>query len=115
MSYESRIYIVKQSIGCDYAQEIAKFNCSAMPYEFKSIFDKTFAGKLYADDGNTLIEKDKYGEHLKYADFPTVIAWLEKEVESDDFRRIKPLLALLKGFDLTQWQDGEMKIVHYGY
>lgn len=47
--------------------------------------------------------------------FSTVIEWLEKEVEKSNYRRLKPLLSLLKGFDLSQWRDGEMEIVHYGY
>ena len=115
MGYESRVYIVKKSNSSDFAQEIAKFNCCKMQEGWADLFDKQFNGELYADDGNTLIKKDKYGKELKYTDFPTVIAWLEKEVEKGDYRRLKPLLSLLKGFDLSQWTDGEMQIVHYGY
>lgn len=115
MGYESRVYIVKKSMESNYAEEIAKFNCRGMADGWTNLFDKPFVGDLYADDGNTLITEDKYGKELKYTDFPSVIAWLEKEVEKDDYRRLKPLLSLLKGFDLSQWQDGEMQIVHYGY
>lgn len=81
----------------------------------EKFFNKPLESKMYVEDGNTLIEEDCYGEKLTTADFPTVIAWLEKEVKKDDYRRLKPLLSLLKGFDLSQWQDGELQIVHYGY
>lgn len=116
MGYESRLYIVKASKEINYAEVIAMFNCRGMPGNgWRSMFDKPFERELYADDGNTLITEDKYGEKLKYADFLTVIDWLEKAVEKDDYRRLRPLLSLLKGFDLSQWTDGEMQIVHYGY
>ena len=115
MGYESRVYIVKKSRESNYAEEIAKFNCRGMADGWTNLFDKSFIGDLYADDGNALITEDKYGKELKYADFPTVIAYLEKEVKKDDYRRLKPLLSLLKGFDLSQWRDGEMQIVHFGY
>lgn len=116
MGYESRLYIVKENKMVNYAEIIARFDCSKMGYDngWRELFNKPLESKMYAEDGNTLIEKDYYGEKLTKADFPTVIAWLEKEVEKDDCRRLKPLLSLLEGFDLSQWQDGEMQIVHYG-
>lgn len=117
MGYESRLYIVKECKAVNYAEVIARFDCSKMGYGngWRELFNKPLESKMYAEDGNTLIEEDCYGEKLTTADFYTVIAWLEKEVEKDDYRRLQPLLSLLKGFDLSQWQDGEMKIVHYGY
>ncbi|MCI8378658.1 MAG: hypothetical protein HFH72_09090 [Lachnospiraceae bacterium] len=117
MGYESRVYIMRKSNSMGgFAEEIAKFNCRGMSGNgWRELFSKPIDYKIFADDGNTEFDEDKYGEHLKYADFPTVIAWLEREVEKEDYRRLKPLLSLLKGFDLSQWTDGEMQIVHYGY
>lgn len=117
MGYESRLYIVKECKAISYAEVIARFDCSKMGYGngWRELFDNPFDCKMYAEDGNTLIEKDCYGEKLKTADFPTVIAWLENEIEKESYRRLKPLLGLLKGFDLSEWTDGEMRIVHYGY
>lgn len=115
MGYESRVYIVEENKEVNYAEIIARFDCSEMKTNFRELFKKAFESKMYAEDGNSLIKEDNYGKSLTTANFPTVIAWLEKEVEKDDYRRLKPLLSLLKGFDLTQWQDGEMQIVHYGY
>lgn len=116
MGYESRLYIVKASKESNYAEVIAMFNGRGMlGNDWKPMFDKLFEHEMYSDDEDTLITEDCYGEKLKYTDFPTVIEWLEKAIEKDDYRRLKPLLSLLKGFDLSQWPDGEMQIVHYGY
>lgn len=82
---------------------------------WRELFDKPFDCKIYMENGNTLIEKDSYGDKLKSADFSTVIEWLEKEIKKSNYRRLKPLLSLLKGFDLSQQGDGKMEIVHYGY
>lgn len=117
MGYESRLYIVNECNTSNYAQVIAVFNCAKMGYSngWRELFNSPLESEMYAEDGNTLIEKDKYGERVKSADFPTVIEWLEKEVLTNEQRRLKPLLALLKGFDLSQWAEGEMRIVHFGY
>lgn len=117
MGYESKIYIMKKSNNIsNFAEEIVRFNCRGMGKNgWRELFSKPISYKIFSDDGNTEFDKDKYGEYLKYSDFPTVIAWLEKEVEREDYRRLKPLLSLLKGFDLSKWEDGEMQIVHFGY
>lgn len=117
MGYESRLYIVKKCSQINYAEKIAIFDCSCMGYNngWKELFNKPFDCTLYLEDGDTEVEKDCYGEELKCADFSAVIEWLEKEVKKSDYRRLKPLLGLLKSFDLSQWTDGEMLIVHYGY
>ena len=117
MGYESRLCIVKAFKSMNYAEIIARFDCSNMGYGngWRELFSKPFNCAMYADDGNTQIKEDCYSDELKYADFPSVIAWLEKEIRKNDYRRLKPLLSLLKGFDLSQWPDGDMQIVHYGY
>lgn len=116
MEYESRLYIVKEIEALNYAEVIARFDCSKIEGGgWKELFDKPLECKMYAEDGDTEIKEDNYGEKLKYTDFPTVISWLEKEVQTNKFRRLKPLLSLLKGFDLSEWKDGKMRIVHFGY
>lgn len=117
MGYESRLYIVKKNKAINYAEVIARYDCCKMGYNsgWRELFNKPFESTMYAEDGNAKLEEDDYGDKLKSADFSTVIQWLEKEVKRSDYRRLKPLLSLLKGFDLSQWRDGEMEIVHYGY
>ena len=117
MEHESRLYIVKKNKAINYAEVIARYDCSKMGYNngWRELFNKPFESTMYAEDGNTKIEQDCYGDKLKSADFSTVIEWLEKEIKKSNYRRLKPLLSLLKGFDLSQWGDGKMEIVHYGY
>lgn len=117
MGYCSKIFIVGRSKRPMFDTEcvIASFDCCKMDYKFRDIFTKEIDYKLFADDGNTTFDTDKYGNHLKSADFRTVIGWLNNQVQKNDYRRLKPLLCLLKGFDLSQWQECDMQIVHYGY
>lgn len=82
---------------------------------WRELFNKPLGSKMYAEDGNTVIEEDCYGEKVKYSEFEPVIEWLEEEMKRSGYRRLKPLLSLLKGFDLQEWKDGEMLIVHFGY
>lgn len=116
MAYESRLYIVKEIEAVNYAEVIARFDCSKIEGGGrKELFNKPFECKMYAEDGNTEIKEDNCGEKLKYTDLLTVISWLEKEVRTSKLRRLKPLLSLLKGFDLSEWKDGKIRIVHFGY
>lgn len=114
MGYESRLYIVETRKGSNFAQKIATINMSQMGGNgWRGLFDKPFGHELYADDGNTVLTEDKYGEKLTYAEIDSVIEWLENEGKEMKYRRITPLLGLLKGFDRSQWSD--LKIVHFGY
>lgn len=117
MGYESRLYIVKQNKAVDYAEVIARFDFSKMGYGngWRELFNKPLESKMYAEDGNTIIVEDSYGEKVKYSEFKPVIEWLEEEMKRSNYQRFKPLLSLLNGFNLSEWQDGEMLIVHYGY
>lgn len=117
MGYENRLYIVEKYRHSDYAEIIARYDCSEMwsKNECEKLFDKPFKGTIYMDDGDEPIKEDWYGDSLKYAEFPDVIEWLENEIKKNDYRRLSPLLSLLKGFDLSKWGDGEMQIVHFGY
>ena len=123
MAYESRIYIVevtrktdkqKQMFGeNEYAEKIAIFNLCCMGYDngWRELFTKPVDFQLFAENGDDPLTKDLYGEPLKYADFDTVIRWLEAGGESD-YRRTAPFLALLKGFERSKWQD--LCVVHFG-
>lgn len=117
MGYCSKIFIVARSKRPMFDTEsvIASFDCCKMDYQFRDIFTKEIDYKLFADDGNTIFNTDRYGYHLKSADFRTVIDWLTDRVKKDDYRRLKPLLGMLKGFDLSKWTEYDMQIVHYGY
>lgn len=120
MAYESILYIVERVdsvYGSPCITQIAKFVCEKMESDngWKELFDKPIDYKLYMDDGNTEFDKDAYGEHLTYTNIANVIKWLEKEMKRNYNYRLKPLLALLKGFDLSEWRAGELQVIHYGY
>lgn len=116
MGYESRIYVVRKSDLCpDYdgkrwAEIIAMFNACDFPGLH---FEKKTDCYIIADDGNTIISKDEYGDELTEAPLSDVINFLENEIkEGETYRRIKPLLSLLKGFDMEQWDN--LVCLHYG-
>lgn len=126
MAYESRIYIVDVHREKDkdnpnygtvyYAERIAAFNLGCMGYSngWRELFEKTIDYDLYNEDGDKKINADKYGARLTSADFEKVIEWLEKRSASKEhYRRIAPVLAMLKGFDRSEWDD--LQIIHYGY
>ena len=126
MGYESKIYIVEKTKyswdeenGMKYARVLAMFDVSKF-YELAEWFSNKPATKhyIYADDGDTQIVEDRYGDTLKEASVKEVIDKLERIVEAEneiDYRRIFPLLAALKAFEShsNQWED--IAVLHYGY
>lgn len=114
MGYESRLYIVETHKNSDSTQIVAIINMGKMGGNgWRELFNKPFVYEMYADDGNTLLTEDKYGENLTYAYLDPVIEWLETKGKEMDYQRIDLLMGLLKAFDRSQW--GELKIVHFGY
>jgi hypothetical protein len=117
MGYESKLYIVdkrepEKTEGKRYAQVITMFNMCK--FDFGSIFSKETDCYFYADDGNTEIIKDRYDDTLTEANIEDVIQYLEEYKNNQEYyRRVDPLLGLLKGFNPAEWDD--LKILHYGY
>lgn len=72
---------------------------------------------FYADDMNTEVTKDYQGYALSICSVPDLIEHLKylakKHREVREYRRFKPLLALLESFDLTEWDD--LIAIYYGY
>jgi len=119
MGYESRLYVVNKrgyvsgETNKQWAEVIAVFNMCKFG-AFNDIFLKETDCYLYADDGNTEITKDRYGDSLKEASIEDVIAYLENYVVTKEhYRRVEPILRLLKGFDSSEWDD--LVVLHYGY
>lgn len=120
--YESRIYIINRNEyehngrKFIYADEIAVFNMCGMRQGFTDIFTEEKDFNIYADDGNTVIDEDKYGERLRMTDIKNLVEWLRKEIKKDDYRRLKPLYAFLLKLAAEDWGiDGRLVAVHYGY
>jgi len=68
---------------------------------------------IFADDGNTEIAEDHYGEPMKEVDIDLLIEYLEKH--ADDYRRYEPFLALLKAFQRARENFRDLKILRFGY
>ena len=122
MGYESKIYIVEKTNlveenGMKYARVLAMFDVSKF-YELSDWFRNKPATKhyIYADDGDTQIIEDCYGDTLKEASVEEVIEKLERIVENgEDYKRIFPLLAALKVFEEQSIHWGNIAVLHYGY
>ena len=132
MGYESRLFVVRKTkeVGGNgktlfsFGEIVADIKMCVMGYEFPTIFKNNIDYDFYL--GEELIAEDKYGEPLRAAELPIVIEYIERKItEGDDYRRLKPLLGLLKGFEPEKWNtvqggcDGvwteSLEVVHYGY
>lgn len=119
MGYESKIYVVEKSRlspdddGKRWGDVIAMFDVCKFP-GLPELFKSKTDCYIYSDDGNTRITEDRYGDELTEAPISDVIKFLENEVQrGENYRRIKPLLSLLKGFDMEQCDN--LVCLHYGY
>lgn len=122
MGYESKIYIgekssFKDNDGMTYVQVIAMFDMCRMG-NLIDVFDRKTDCYFYADDGNTKVVEDKYGNALTEAPIEDFIYVLEEAIDSgENYRRIFPLLSTLQTI-YEQQRDGRWKnivLLHYGY
>lgn len=118
MGYESRVYIVNKSNyeclvenGKVYASVVAMFDGCKWP-ALRSAFHKETDCYIYGSDGSTKILKDCYGEALKEATIDEVIKAIEND-KGEYYRRTAPLLGLLKGFELADWNN--LVVLHCGH
>lgn len=98
-----------------YGQIVTMIDMRKMGYNngWKELFTKEIDYYIFAEDGDHDTNTDCYGEHIKSGDINSIIVWLENQIKKDDYRRLKPLLYLLKSFDLNEWKD--LQVLHYGY
>ena len=122
MGYESKIYICekmnfKDSNGMTYARVIAMFDMCSMG-SLTNVFKKKTDCYFYADDGDTVVLEDRYGDPIKEAEIEDFIYVLKEAIDNGEtYRRIFPLLAFLETID-EQQKDGKWKdiaLLHYGY
>ena len=124
MGYESKIIVAERSgldltdgtssliiqVVCEYDLSV----CRPVQNIFRMPETPVY---FFGTDGNERIEKDCYGKQLGVCTVPQLIDWLNVMAENDkelaQYRRYKPLLAMLKAFDLTQWHD--LICIHYGH
>lgn len=122
MGYESKLYIVEKSDyvfndGMKYASVIAMFDMCKL-HSMTNVFKNKTDCYIYADDGNTKILEDMYGDALKEASIEDVICVLEEAINNGErYRRLFPLLSALKVFEEQKknnvWDN--IVVLHYGY
>lgn len=122
MGYESKIYVCdksdyKDNDGMFFSMLIAMFDMSCCP-ALSNVFQKETDCYIYADDGNTKILKDCYGDRLREAEIGDAIHAVEVAIsKGNNYRRFPMLLAALKSLH-KQMEDGmwnNLVLLHYGY
>lgn len=118
MGYESRLYVVEESKflfpsddGKVWAEVIAKIEMGVC-WPLSDVFKSEAKGYIYADDGNTRIDEDKYGKPLTVAEIDDVIKCLKKIVKEDGYWRAKIAIDFLKSI---KKENPNCKVYHYGY
>lgn len=118
MGYESRLYIVKESnfkIPCDngkvWAEVIGTIDLCVC-YSITEAFKNKANGYIYAEDGNTRIEEDRYGKPFLVASLKDVIEKLKEIVKNENYRRAKIALGFLEA---VQEAMPDCVVYHYGH
>lgn len=116
MSYESKLYIVNRlSNGSENVfEEIASFDLCHFVDEddVKKVFNTPIDAVFYVD-GQRAVEDD-YGRPICMAEMTDAIRYVRHlALAAENYRRLKPALALLTNFDPTEWED--LKVIHYGH
>ena len=122
MGYESKLYVVEKASKFPdeemrYCQVIAMFDlCKFYPLScVVNTYPKTEC-YFYADDGNTRVLEDRYGDPLRELPLEDVIDIIENEIYScHNYRRLYPVLAALEALENKQDQWKELAVLHYGY
>lgn len=121
MGYEMKFYIVKKghfTLNKEkthyWASIVAMFNY-CQDSDLADWIDKN--GKdtdQFININGTDITTDCYGKSLKEVSLPDMISYLE--ANPSDYRRYQPFLNLLKGFNESEWDDGNgLAVLRYGY
>lgn len=120
MGYESKLIVIDKTdifddcLNMKFGIRIATFDLCKVPSVAQDVRDYPDTNAyFYADDGDTQVTEDLYGEPLKEVPIPDMIQILEKAAVSDNYRRYAPCIQMLKGFDLSQWRN--IVVLHFGH
>jgi hypothetical protein len=120
MGYESKIIVAERSTssygekGCIYCEVVSIFNLCKASFITNAFKKPEKPVEIYFDgDGDAPISEDCYGDQLTVASVADVIKVLKKEISKNSYRRLKPLLGMLEGFNVEEWND--LICIHYGY
>lgn len=122
MGYESKLYVVEKASKFPneemrYCQVIVMLDlCKFYPISSVRHHYPTTECYFYADDGDTKVLEDRYGDPLREMPIEDVIRILEDALNNgDNYRRIYPALAGLKALEQQKHQWRELVVLHYGY
>lgn len=120
MGYESKIFIVSKGSyveeGLRYSQLIAMMDMSKMKTDFYDLFKEKTDCFFYELDGNTKIIEDRYGDPLRECRLESIENYVANLIEKgEDYRRLWPLLSLVRSFKSPQWKNDDLVALHYGY
>lgn len=133
MGYESKIYIIKGSMldtvyaedgRKAYAEIIATVDMSKQPSLHKFFEDngKESTHYIYAEDGNTVIENDRYDKPLLEVPVREVLAFMYNQASQNllnnrqSYRRDKLLISILESLvNSGQWEVDCIYCLHYGH
>ncbi len=130
MGYDSRIYIVEKSRyntpmkvvidDEDYGDRVWGQVIAAMEMGVCPVVSGLMRSKpetdcyIYAPDGNTMVVVDDYDKVMTESSIDELMEAVKAEMDrGENYRRLAPLYALLKGFDLKQWNN--LRVLHYGH
>ena len=123
MGYESRLYVVDKSRVTMYVSGAGEYRYGEIiaTFDLCKVYDISDRMRnypatdcfIYINDEETI--EDAYGAPLKEVPIADAIKIIEDAAEADgyDYRRYKPCLGLLKGFDTDEWTD--LVVLHYGH
>lgn len=124
MGYESKIYIVEKynfswkDDGKRCAREIAIIDmCKCYPLSDILRNKQKTDCYIYADDGNTEILEDRYGEELTETPLHEAIQIVENVIANEPwgYWRYSVLLATLRAIYDFVGDDENFVVLHYGY
>lgn len=111
MGYEHKLIIANGY--SNYNEVIAEIKLSRFDdFDEDKFFTEKLNGTLWVDDEERTT--DYYGKELKYTkDFKKLANWLEEQNDKEYYRRLPQVIALLRGFNPSDWED--LKVIHFGY
>ncbi len=119
MGYESKLFVVEKyergtAKGMQYGTLVAMFDlckCYAVSDRMRH-YNKTDT-YIYLTGMEEPVVEDLYGEPLKEIPLADAIKIVREAAENDEYRRLKPCLSLLEGFETEKWR--ELVVLHYGH
>lgn len=119
MGYESKLFIVEKcgldvEKGMRYGVLVAMLDlcgCPAVSDRMRR-YEKTDTF-FYTTGAEEPVVEDLYGEPLKEIPLADAIKIVREAAENDEYRRFKPCLSLLEGFEPEKWK--ELVVLHYGH